>query len=77
MSTPEITLQPEAILAKADALQRALGTSFRDQIVEAAYTDAEKIAHRAVHRTGERHFDLDQWIDRIVTSRVLGCRSCC
>ena len=72
MTAQEHTLHPETILARADALQRALDTSFRDQIVEAAYADAENIARRAVSRAGERRYDLDQWIDRVITSRVFG-----
>ncbi|HJW83685.1 MAG TPA: ferrous iron transporter B, partial [Anaerolineae bacterium] len=64
--------QPNAILAQADALIRTLDTSFRDQIVEAAYADAEQIARRAVNQSGARRFDLDRWVDRLVTSRVFG-----
>ncbi len=72
MSAPGNSIGVETILARADALQRTLDKSFRDQIVEAAYADAEHIARRAVQRTGERRLELDQWIDRILTSRVFG-----
>ena len=72
MTPHDHAISSETILARADALQRALDTSFRDQIVEAAYADAERMARRAVSRAGERRFDLDQWIDRLLTSRVFG-----
>ncbi|HJW84687.1 MAG TPA: nucleoside recognition domain-containing protein, partial [Anaerolineae bacterium] len=38
----------------------------------AAYADAEQIARRAVNQSGARRFDLDRWVDRLVTSRVFG-----
>ncbi len=62
----------ENILAQADALRRTLDTAFRDQVVEAAYADAAQIAHRAAYHTGEQRFDFDQWLDRLVTSRLWG-----
>ncbi len=63
---------PQDILARADALQRTLDVSFRDQMVQAIYADAERIAARAVRSAGDRVWDLDQRIDRILTSPVWG-----
>lgn len=69
-STSSIT--PQDILARADTLQHSLDVSFRDQMVQAAYADAERITARAVRAAGERTWDLDQRIDRILTSPVWG-----
>jgi ferrous iron transport protein B len=59
-------------LAQADLLKRTLDVSFRDRIVESTYADAEAIASQVVRKEGERRFDLDQRIDKIVTSRIWG-----
>ena len=46
---------------------------FHESLIEALYTEAARIAERAVTRDGgERRFDLDRTIDRLVTSRWLG-----
>lgn len=63
---------PAEVLARADALQRQLGERFRDQLVESLYGQASTIAHRAVQPSTERHWDLDQRIDRLVTSPIFG-----
>jgi ferrous iron transport protein B len=68
----ESNLTAQDILARSDALKRTLDVSFRDKIVESIYSDAEAIASRVVHKEGTRRFDLDQRIDRIVTSKVWG-----
>lgn len=60
------------ILSRAETLQRTMDISFRDKIVESIYADAEVIANRVVTRQGVRAFDLDQRIDRIVTSKIWG-----
>jgi ferrous iron transport protein B len=65
-------VRPYDILARADTLRSALQTDFRDQMVEVIYRDAERIAGRAVSTARERHYDLDQKIDRFVTSPVWG-----
>lgn len=67
----------EEILAHAQALRWEVGGEFHDRLMEAIYTDAARIADRAVTRAvtraGERpRFDLDRTLDRIVTSRVWG-----
>ena len=49
------------------------GANLHDSLMEAIYTDAARIADRAVSRSGTRpRFDLDRNIDRLVTSRWLG-----
>jgi ferrous iron transport protein B len=60
------------ILTRSDTLKRTLDVSFRDKIVESIYADAEAIAGRVVQKEGTRRFDLDQRIDRVVTSKILG-----
>jgi ferrous iron transport protein B len=62
----------QALLARVDSLQHTLAGHFRDELVQAAYDDAEYIARRAVKRTGDTHRDLGRILDRLVTSPVLG-----
>jgi ferrous iron transport protein B len=64
--------KPHDILVRADALRATLDEGFRDRMVESIYRDAENIARRAVSTTGERRYDLDRRIDRLVTSPLLG-----
>jgi ferrous iron transport protein B len=66
------TLTPEAVLARADALRRSFRTSFRDQVVEGIYSQAQRIANRSVRRQESASWDLDQRIDRVVTSPIWG-----
>ncbi|UCC28749.1 MAG: ferrous iron transporter B [Phycisphaerales bacterium] len=62
----------ETLLARADALQGTLARNFRDELVQAIYSDAGAIAQRAVRHVGETRRTLDETIDRIVTSRLFG-----
>ena len=66
------TLNPNDILAKAESLRGTLSTSFRDEIVKSLYSEAETIAKRAVKSAKEKKYDLDQKIDRLVTSPITG-----
>lgn len=66
------TARAEAVLARADSLRRGFQASFRDQVVEGIYTQAATLAARSVRRDGETRWDLDQRIDRVVTSPVWG-----
>lgn len=66
------TTQNELLSATAD-LRWEAGPNFHDALMEAIYTDAARIADRAVTRTGEKpRFDWDRTVDRLVTSRWLG-----
>jgi ferrous iron transport protein B len=65
-------LQPSEVLARADSLRRTLSAGFRDETVKSIYNEAERIAQRSVHATGDRRWDLDQRIDRLITSPVFG-----
>jgi len=69
---PEQNLTPQDVLAKAQALRPRLGAAFRDEIVKSLYGEAERIARRAVHHLEDKKWDLDQRVDRIVTSPVWG-----
>ena len=61
------------ILLSAQQLRSQLGGDFHQKLVEAMYTDAARIADRAVIRPEEQpRFDLDRTIDKIVTSRLFG-----
>jgi ferrous iron transport protein B len=60
------------LLTRAQALRRKLAGSFRDDLVEAIYHDAHAIAERAVRQSGDRHWDWDQRIDRLLTSPTFG-----
>ncbi len=66
------TLNPNDVLAKAEALRGGLSTGFRDEIVKSLYSEAETIAKRAVKSISEKKYDLDQKIDRLVTSPIFG-----
>jgi ferrous iron transport protein B len=64
---------PGEILERAQELRWDLGGNLHEQLVEAIYTDAARIADRAVTRPdGGARFDLDATIDRLVTSRLFG-----
>jgi ferrous iron transport protein B len=75
-STPSVasptTTDIDALFAKIDALRPTLNDNFRDEIVKSLYTEAETVASRAVRAKGGRHYDLDQRIDRLVTSPIFG-----
>ena len=61
------------ILDSAEKLRWQVGQNFHEELMEDIYTDASRIASRAVTRPGEKpRFDLDRAIDRLVTSRVWG-----
>jgi ferrous iron transport protein B len=60
------------VLARARELRGALGQEFREEAVKSLYAEAERLAARAVRRAGTAPRDLDQRIDRLVTSPVFG-----
>jgi ferrous iron transport protein B len=61
------------ILAQARSLRWEVGHDFHERLVEAIYTDAARLADRAVTPAGEKpRFDFDRTLDRIVTSRRWG-----
>lgn len=65
-------IQPNDILAKAEALRNDLSMGFRDEIVKSLYLEAEAIARRAVKTASNKKYDFDQKVDRLVTSPFTG-----
>jgi ferrous iron transport protein B len=65
-------MSAQDVLARAEALRPTLGDNFRDEIVKSLYREAEVIANRAVRAKEDRRYDLDQKIDRLVTSPIFG-----
>jgi ferrous iron transport protein B len=64
---------PDDILASAQSLRWDVGGDFHEHLMETIYTDATRIADRAVSRTDEEpRFDIDRTLDRILTSRLWG-----
>ena len=64
--------RPEDLIKKAEILRNNLGSGFRDEIVKSLYAEAESIARRAVKTARDRKYDLDQQVDRLVTSPAVG-----
>ena len=63
----------EKILKSARDLRWEIGEDFHEKIMEALYTDATRLADRAVTYPDQKpRFDLDRTIDGLVTSRVWG-----
>ena len=61
------------ILRTAEAARWQIGQDFHERLMEDIFTEAAKIADRAVTRPDEKpRFDMDRTIDRIVTSRIWG-----
>jgi ferrous iron transport protein B len=65
-------VSPGDIIREAGALRRSLEAGFREEVVTSLYGEVERVARRAVRDEGARPLELDQKIDRIVTSRLLG-----
>jgi len=63
---------PEKLLSRAEELRGSLSTGFRDEIVKSLYSEAEKVANRAVKTRDDKKYDLDQRIDRVITSPIYG-----
>jgi ferrous iron transport protein B len=72
MMTSKTNLNPDDVLAKAQTLRANLSTGFRDEIVKSLYSEAERVANRAVSEKDQHKFDFDQRIDRLVTSPIFG-----
>jgi ferrous iron transport protein B len=65
--------QVDEILATGRTLRSELGSDFHEQLVEAVFSTAARIADRAVTQPGEKaRPTLDRTIDRLVTSRIWG-----
>jgi ferrous iron transport protein B len=72
-SPAPVAASGDAILAAASKLRWQAGPRFHQTLVEGIYTEAARLADRAVTLDGARpRFDLDRTIDRLVTSRWFG-----
>jgi ferrous iron transport protein B len=72
-ATPPDRRAADAVVELASQLRWQVGTEFHQSLMEALYTEAARIADRAVTRAGgDRRFDLDRTVDRLVTSRLWG-----
>ena len=64
---------PDEVLSAANTLRWDAGSNIHDSLTETLYTDAARIADRAVTQAGSKpRFDMDRTIDTLVTSRWLG-----
>src|SRR5688500_5937129 len=68
----EHAITPADIIREAGTLRRSLEAGFREEVVGSLYSEVERVARRAVRDQGSRPLELDQKVDRIVTSRVFG-----
>ncbi len=63
----------EYIIKDADDLRWELGENFHDHIIESVYNEAGAIAAKVIIQKEEsKKFHFDQWLDRLVTSRLTG-----
>jgi ferrous iron transport protein B len=70
--TEHTAVSPAEIIREAGSLRRSLQAGFREEVVTSLYGEVERIVQRAVRDAGSRPLELDQRIDRLVTSRVFG-----
>jgi ferrous iron transport protein B len=68
----ERAVQPQDVLNRAEQLRGTLSSGFRDEVVKSLYQEAERVVGRSVHAKDTGKYDLDQRIDRIVTSPIFG-----
>jgi ferrous iron transport protein B len=66
------TVTAADVLARARQLRASLHADFREEAVKSIYAEAERIAQRSVRHTGVRPRELDQQIDRLITSPIFG-----
>jgi ferrous iron transport protein B len=72
-SGPAPSVPPGQVLSTAKALRWQVGANLHERVAEAIYTEAARLADRAVTRPEQDHrFDLERTIDRLVTSRLWG-----
>jgi len=63
----------EEIIKTAESLRWEIGVDFHEHLMESIYTEAARIADRAVTRPDKKpRFDIDSTLDKILTSRVWG-----
>ncbi len=60
------------LIKKADSIRSQLDSNFRDVFVVDIYKNVESIYEKSVNITSQKKYDVDQRIDRILTSPFLG-----
>ncbi|MEJ7849505.1 MAG: nucleoside recognition domain-containing protein [Pyrinomonadaceae bacterium] len=66
-------MNSQNIIDQAAILRRSISGDLHDKLTAAIYADAGAMAARAVERSGtETHRNLDQTLDRVLTSRLWG-----
>jgi ferrous iron transport protein B len=65
-------VSPSDIIREAGVLRRSLASGFREEVVTSLYGEVERVTRRAVRDQGSGRLELDQTIDRVVTSRIFG-----
>src|SRR5687768_14324148 len=68
----ERVMTPADIIREATALRRSLTSGFREEVVTSLYGEVERVSRRAVRDEGSGPLELDQRIDKLVTSPILG-----
>ncbi|MEJ5241216.1 MAG: nucleoside recognition domain-containing protein [Anaerolineales bacterium] len=68
----ETNVHPQEVLRRAEHLRRSLSGNFRDEMVKSLYAEAEQVARKAVRTAGQRKYDFDRALDRLVTSPWTG-----
>ncbi len=68
----EMNVHPQEVLRRAEQLRRSLSGNFRDEMVKSLYAEAEQVARKAVRTAGQRKYDFDRALDRLVTSPWTG-----
>ena len=72
LNQPAAALRAEDIIKNAQSLRWQVG-DFHEKLMEATYTEAARLADRAVTHPGEKpRFDIDRAMDRILTSPIWG-----
>ena len=73
METTKPTFTPQDLLQEVQELRWQIGGEFHEKIVEATYTEAARLADRAVTRPDKAsRFDFDRTLDNILTNRLWG-----
>ena len=63
----------EEIIKTAESLRWEIDVDFHEHLMESIYTEAARIADRAVTRPDKKpRFDIDHTLDKILTSRIWG-----
>jgi ferrous iron transport protein B len=71
-ATPERQAFEKKLLSTAERLRAGMASDFRDDIVQAVYTDARRITDHVVKQSSPAGRTWDAALDRVLTSRIFG-----